>query len=81
MTGTVTCWIKEQMGWLHGEDFVDCMRLDTSLRWMIVRIQLGIFGLIALGGFLFWKGYRIPPILVRIVLFGFVVGVFLSSLT
>ena len=79
--GTVGCWIREKLGWLSGPEWVDCMHVGTTLDWTIVGIKVSAVALVAMIGFLYWKAYRVPPILVRVLIADVCLGLLLNTLT
>lgn len=79
--GTVGCWVKEQMSWLSSSESVDCMHVGTKLDWTIVGIEVSGVALVALIGFLYWKAYEVPPILVRVLVADVCLGALLNTLT
>ena len=81
MTGTISCWVKEQMGWLSVPDMFECTGLTTPLHLTRVAVWAGVIALAVLGGRLIWKGDQVPPILTKVVVAGACVGTLLNMMT
>ena len=79
MQATITCWIKDVLNMKGPEYWSECIRADSSVQQLLTRIKLTVVLGVLLCGIALWRGYSVPPVVLRVLVGLVAFGVLLNQ--